>query len=157
MWYSSHVAPSQQRRPRGQCFRVLPSPPLFLDLTSLVEANFVKRFLKRNIYRIPLENQNLTPLIGYDSNGNRAMFFELTNTVFAAGEHIPTKYTCDGEDISPPLEWTDPLEDTQSFALIADDPDAPVGTWVHWVLYNLPAETRALAEAVPPEAELADE
>ena len=84
------------------------------------------------------------------------MPFELTSTAFAPGEPIPRKYTCDGEDISPPLQWSDPPQDTQSFALIADDPDAPVGTWVHWSLYNLPAETRALAEAVPSDADLPD-
>jgi len=84
------------------------------------------------------------------------MPFELTSTAFASGEPIPLKYTCDGQDISPPLQWGDPPQNTQSFALIADDPDAPVGTWVHWVLYNLPAETRALPEAVPPDAELPD-
>lgn len=74
------------------------------------------------------------------------MAFELTSAAFAAGERIPAKYSCDGEDISPPLQWSDPPEGTQSFALIADDPDAPVGTWVHWVLFNLPAETRQLPE-----------
>ena len=84
------------------------------------------------------------------------MAFELTSTAFAPGEPIPQKYTCDGEDISPPLQWSDPPQGTQSFALIADDPDAPIGTWVHWVLYNLPAEARALPEAVPPDAELPD-
>jgi len=84
------------------------------------------------------------------------MAFELTSTAFAPGEPIPRKYSCDGEDISPPLQWSDPPQGTQSFALICDDPDAPVGTWVHWVLYNLPAETRALPEAVPPEDELPD-
>jgi len=84
------------------------------------------------------------------------MAFELASTAFAQGESIPRKYTCDGEDISPPLQWSDPPQDTQSFALIADDPDAPVGTWVHWVLYNLPDETRALPEAVPPDADLPD-
>jgi len=82
--------------------------------------------------------------------------FELTSTAFAAGEPIPQKYTCDGQDISPPLQWSDPPQGTQSLALICDDPDAPVGTWVHWVLFNLPAEARALPEAVPPQAELPD-
>ena len=84
------------------------------------------------------------------------MPFELTSTAFAAGERIPGKYTCDGEDISPPLQWSNAPGDTQSFALIADDPDAPIGTWVHWVLYNLPGETRALPQAVPPDADLPD-
>jgi Raf kinase inhibitor-like YbhB/YbcL family protein len=84
------------------------------------------------------------------------MAFELTSAAFGPGEAIPRKYTCDGEDISPPLEWGDPPPGTQSFVFIFDDPDAPVGTWVHWVLYNLPAETRALPEAVPADADLAD-
>jgi len=84
------------------------------------------------------------------------MAFELTSTAFVEGEPIPSKYTCDGEDISPPLQWRDPPEGTRSFALIVDDPDAPIGTWVHWVLYNLPAGTRNLAEAIPPDAELSD-
>ena len=84
------------------------------------------------------------------------MAFELTSAAFAAGERIPRKYTCDGEDISPPLKWSNAPQDAQSFALIADDPDAPIGTWVHWVLYNLPGQTVALAQAVPPDADLPD-
>ena len=82
------------------------------------------------------------------------MPFELTSPTFVHGEPIPRKYTCDGEDISPPLRWSDPPQGTQSLALIADDPDAPVGTWVHWVLYNLPAETTQLAEGLPRDADL---
>jgi Raf kinase inhibitor-like YbhB/YbcL family protein len=85
-----------------------------------------------------------------------AASFELTSPAFAPEEAIPQQYSCDGEDISPPLEWTDPPEGTQSFALIVDDPDAPAGIWVHWVLYNLPGEARGLAEGVPPDAELPD-
>ena len=88
--------------------------------------------------------------------GGPAMAFELTSTAFAPGEPIPQEYTCDGEDISPPLQWSDPPQGTQSLALICDDPDAPVGTWVHWVLFNLPAQARSLPEAVPPDAELPD-
>ncbi len=88
--------------------------------------------------------------------GVQAMPFELTSTAFAAGQSIPRKYTCDEADISPPLEWSDAPRGTGSFALIADDPDAPGGTWVHWVLYNLPAETRALPEDIPPDSELPD-
>jgi Raf kinase inhibitor-like YbhB/YbcL family protein len=88
--------------------------------------------------------------------GGQTVSFELTSPAFAAGESIPRKYTCDGEDISPPLQWSDPPQGTRSFALIADDPDAPVGTWVHWVLYNLPVEARTLSEAVPSDADLPD-
>jgi len=86
--------------------------------------------------------------------GGGDMSFELKSTAFADEGPIPTKYACDGEDISPPLQWNDPPQDTRSFALIFDDPDAPAGTWVHWVLYNIPAEARALAEEVPPDADL---
>lgn len=82
--------------------------------------------------------------------------FELTSAAFAPGEPIPIEYTCDGDDISPRLEWRDPPQNTQSFAVIADDPDAPAGTWVHWVLYDLPAEARSLPEAVPRDGDLAD-
>lgn len=84
------------------------------------------------------------------------MTFNLRSTAFTSGELIPRKYTCDGEDISPQLEWGDLPANVQSFALICDDPDAPVGTWIHWVLYNMPAETRVLPEAIPPYADLAD-
>ena len=73
---------------------------------------------------------------------------EIKSSAFKAQEKIPTKYTCDGADVSPPLSWTDVPEKTQSLALISDDPDAPVGTWVHWVLYDLPAETRELSEGM---------
>jgi Raf kinase inhibitor-like YbhB/YbcL family protein len=82
--------------------------------------------------------------------------FVLNSSAFDPDQPIPVKYTCDDEDVSPPLEWHDPPEDTASFALIVDDPDAPGGTWVHWVLYNLPAEIRNLAQGVPSGAALAD-
>ncbi len=74
------------------------------------------------------------------------MAFALSSSAFAQGKPIPAKYTCDGLDISPPLAWGDAPMGTQSFALIMDDPDAPAGTWVHWVLFNLPAQTHQLAE-----------
>jgi len=63
---------------------------------------------------------------------------------------IPARYTCDGKDISPPLNWSEVPEGTQSFALICDDPDAPIGTWVHWVVYNIPDNVTAFPENVPP-------
>jgi len=85
-----------------------------------------------------------------------AVGFELTSTAFLHEEAIPTEYSCDGANISPPLQWGDPPEGTQSFAIISDDPDAPGGTWVHWVLYNIPVEARVLPEAIPAEVELAD-
>ncbi len=76
------------------------------------------------------------------------MSFELTSTAFSVGETIPKKFTCDGPDVSPQLKWNEPPAKTLSIALIMDDPDAPSGTWVHWVLYDLPANTRELPEGV---------
>lgn len=73
---------------------------------------------------------------------------KLTSTAFAEGELLDPKYTGDGENISPPLEWQEAPVGTKSFALIYDDPDAPNGTWVHWILYNLPANTISLAEGI---------
>lgn len=85
--------------------------------------------------------------------GGEPMAFELRSPAFEHGEPIPRRYTCDGEDLSPPLEWSDPPEGTVSLALIMDDPDAPVGTWDHWVLFDIPADVRSLPEGVPPDAE----
>ena len=76
------------------------------------------------------------------------MPFKLSTTAFQPGGDIPSKFTCTGADVSPALSWDDPPAGTQSFALIADDPDAPVGTWVHWVAYDLPAGARQLPEGV---------
>jgi len=81
--------------------------------------------------------------------GGEAMAFRIESPAFKPQEQIPEKYTCDGEDISPPLVWTDAPPGTQSLALISDDPDAPMGTWVHWVVYNLSAEPKGLDEGVP--------
>jgi Raf kinase inhibitor-like YbhB/YbcL family protein len=74
------------------------------------------------------------------------MTFELRSPAFAPGDMIPARYTSDGDDISPPLDWADPPDGVRSFALIADDPDAPMMTFVHWVVFNLPAEIRSLPE-----------
>lgn len=74
---------------------------------------------------------------------------QLRTTAFNNGGNIPRKYTCDGENVSPSLAWTTPPTGTESFALIADDPDAPAGTWVHWVVYDLPVSRRELPEAQP--------
>ena len=84
------------------------------------------------------------------------MKIELSSSAFQEGETIPKQYTGDGKNISPPLRWAAPPQGTESFALICDDPDAPRGTWVHWVLFNLPPDQRQLSEAVPPQEELAD-
>ena len=78
----------------------------------------------------------------------------LTTSTFSAGGPMPKQCTCDGGDRSPSLAWSEIPVDTRSFALICDDPDAPRGTWVHWVLFNLPADAIELSEGVPGTPEL---
>jgi Raf kinase inhibitor-like YbhB/YbcL family protein len=79
---------------------------------------------------------------------------QLTSASFREGEPIPRQFTCDGEDRSPALGWSEVPVETRSFILICDDPDAPRGTWVHWLLYNLPAQAIELQPGVPQKAEL---
>ncbi|HEY0672945.1 MAG TPA: YbhB/YbcL family Raf kinase inhibitor-like protein [Longimicrobiales bacterium] len=81
------------------------------------------------------------------------MNFTLSSAAFSHGGSIPSEYTCEGNDISPPLSWSGIPDGTQSLALIVDDPDAPDPkhpkvTWVHWVLYNMPSSTHELPEGV---------
>lgn len=72
---------------------------------------------------------------------------EVTSIAFRNGENIPKKYTCEGEDMNPPLAINDAPMSTKSFALIVDDPDAPTGIWVHWVVWNIKPEIREIPEA----------
>jgi Raf kinase inhibitor-like YbhB/YbcL family protein len=99
---------------------------------------------------------------GAPPGGAEPMAFRLRSSAFEPDAEIPRRHTCEGEDVSPPLAWSDPPAGTRSFALIVDDPDAPdpkapKRTWVHWVAYDLPADARALDEgagagALPPGA-----
>jgi Raf kinase inhibitor-like YbhB/YbcL family protein len=98
----------------------------------------------------------LAPLSFYHSTarsnpaqGGRAMSFSIKSSAFSEGAAIPKQYTCDGADVSPALSWTEAPSGTQSFALIADDPDAPAGTWTHWVIWDIPAQASGLSEGVP--------
>lgn len=76
------------------------------------------------------------------------MTINLTSSAFQNQQSIPLKFTCDGDDISPPLHWTTGPSQTKSYALICDDPDAPGGTWVHWVLFNIPADINEIPEEI---------
>ena len=84
------------------------------------------------------------------------MALELSSPAFKNGETIPRRYTCEGEDLSPPLHWGVPPAATKSFVVIADDPDAPAGTWVHWVIYDVPLDRRGLTEGIPAKEHLPD-
>jgi hypothetical protein len=84
-----------------------------------------------------------------------SMALQVKSSVFSEGGSIPAQYTCDGKDVSPPLSWSGIPAGTKSLALVCDDPDAPAGVWVHWVVYNIPASTSGLPEAVPARDEIA--
>ena len=90
------------------------------------------------------------------AKGGENMEIRVTSSAFSEGELIPSKYTCDGANLSPPLAWEGIPTNTQSIALISDDPDAPAKTWVHWVLFNLPADIDGLEEGLNNEKTLGD-
>jgi len=85
-----------------------------------------------------------------------SMSLSVTSSAFGEGQPIPSRYTCDGNDLSPPIDWTSPPANTKSLALINDDPDALNGRWIHWVIYNLPHTVRTLQEGFPTAKELPD-
>lgn len=80
--------------------------------------------------------------------GGKAMALTLKSSAFTHEGNIPKEYTCDGKDVSPALEWSSAPDGTKSFALIMDDPDAPPGTWVHWIIYDVPGNLNKLAEGL---------
>ena len=82
------------------------------------------------------------------------MALVVSSSAFAPGGTVPARFSCDGADRSPPLTWSGMPHGAVTFALIVDDPDAPGGTWVHWVLFNLPASVAALPEGVPAAGDL---
>src|SRR5690349_24428636 len=87
--------------------------------------------------------------LGAAAAADRPAPMEIKSPAFQNGGEIPRKHTCDGGDTSPRLTWTEAPPGSQTFALIADDPDAPGGTWVHWVIYDLPATINELREGIP--------
>ncbi len=84
------------------------------------------------------------------------MSITLTSAAFTEGGRIPSRHTCDGADVSPPLSWSGVPVEARSLALICEDPDAPSGTWSHWVLYNLSPTLKGLPEGVPRTAAISD-
>jgi Raf kinase inhibitor-like YbhB/YbcL family protein len=95
--------------------------------------------------RAPAPIQQPTPAASQENK----MEIKVTSTAFQQNQAIPRGYTCDGSNVSPPLEWTGVPKSAKTLAIIADDPDAPAGTWVHWVLYNLPADKIGIVENTP--------
>jgi Raf kinase inhibitor-like YbhB/YbcL family protein len=114
---------------------------LFVMISMLLTACTAARTISEPT-SVSQPETNSTAIPATEAN----MTFKLASDAFSNGQSIPAKYSCMGKNISPALAWTEPPAGTQSFALIVDDPDAPMGTWVHWVLYNLPASTHSLQE-----------
>lgn len=110
-----------------------------------------------NVEITPMTTPSITPetaspmpeSTGTPETGGNEMEIKLYSSAFKEGDFIPMKYSGEGEDVSPPLAWGNVPEGTKSLVIICDDPDAPVGVWDHWVLFNIPPTTRSLAESVP--------
>jgi len=118
-----------------------------LTIIVIVSAS-CRSDLSRSSNGSPNLNQTSTP-------GRKSPQIKVTSSAFQSGGMIPKEHTCDGANISPQLAWDTVPENTKSFALIVDDPDAPSRTWVHWIVFNIPPNTRALTENVPVGATLA--
>jgi len=88
--------------------------------------------------------------------GETIMTLNVSSAAFADGGLIPARYTADGENVSPPVRWEAAPEGTESIAIISDDPDAPGGTWVHWLIWNIPAGQTDIRENIPPEETLSN-
>jgi Raf kinase inhibitor-like YbhB/YbcL family protein len=118
-------------------------------LTGVLLFLFLCPVLAASIIILP------APPSSISSQEGREMSFSIKTTAFPEGGTIPKKYTCDGSDLSPGLTWASAPAGTQSLALIADDPDAPVGTWTHWIIWNIPLGT-ALPEGIARTETLSD-
>lgn len=116
----------------------------------------IVRMIKNSIIFVAILISAIFPsAIGHDAiaatKGGDKM--QILSSAFTEGSVIPARYSCDGRDISPPLEWKDVPAGAKSLALISDDPDAPARTWVHWVIYNIPPDVKKFEEDMPREKE----
>jgi len=105
-------------------------------------------------FRLATDPSNSFPLFLIEAEA--AMSLTISSRSFSNGGNIAQKFTCDAADVSPQLNWSEPPPGTETFALLVDDPDAPVGNWNHWAMWNIPATARGLAEGIRKDAELSD-
>lgn len=103
---------------------------------------------KKGKKTLPVSQFKKSPLL---KKGGTKNMITVTSPAFQPGELIPKKYTCDGQDINPPLRFNNLPDETKSLVLIVDDPDAPMGTWNHWLVWNLPPTTREITEGFVPQ------
>ena len=122
---------------------------LFFILRSSGRRFFSSRIRRFSVFVVSLG-------IVFFTTGRSVMAFEIKSDAFEDGQMIPLAYTCMGQDVSCPLSWSEPPQGTVSFVLICDDPDAPMGTWVHWVMYNIPAQKTQLPEGLASDSVLQD-
>jgi Raf kinase inhibitor-like YbhB/YbcL family protein len=123
------------------------------------DANFSSALMRQKGFAIALlaatmvagcfKQQKAAPEVAPQQTPSPANVFTLTSTIFKEGQPIPRQYTCDGVNVSPSLEWTAVPKTARTIAIIVDDPDAPSGTFTHWLLYNLSSETMGLVENSP--------
>ncbi len=116
---------------------------LFFELVEKIKFHLARSIIVIAIMLVAQSNL-------YAEKG-KDMKLTVTSSAFKDGGMIPAKYTCDGDDISPDIAWSGILPQAKSIALISDDPDAPRGTWVHWVIYNIPPESNGLGEGIEPD------
>ncbi len=115
----------------------------------ILAALFLSNAIACSSRQQPAQPQAISPPSVNNPSPQAKSELKLTSNAFKEGEAMPRGYTCDGANVSPPLEWTGVPKTAKTIAIIADDPDAPAGTWVHWVLYNLPADGLGLIENTP--------
>jgi len=129
----------------------------------LFHLDFSNSFFPAKIYRLSfflflvLMNYNLINLFSQTKKEHKIMEIKIHSSSFKSGEFIPAKYTCEGGNISPQLHWTKTTNGIKSFAIILSDPDAPGGDFVHWIIYNIPANLKELHEDVTPSRNIPDE
>jgi len=114
-----------------------------------IAMSFLAAALMIGCMSTPKQNQPVSEKAEGTMSKEQAGGLAIASPAFSEGARIPKKYTADGENVSPPLKWSSVPTGTRSFALIVDDPDAPAGTWVHWVIFNIPATVIELPEKVP--------
>jgi Raf kinase inhibitor-like YbhB/YbcL family protein len=125
------------------------------NIDIMFENGYILGMLKKIIFI--LLTISIITSSAYSSNSNqRRIEMKLTSSAFQHEDMIPVKFTCKGEDISPDLKWENAPQGVKSYVLICDDPDAPVGVWDHWMLFNIPGSTNELHEGVPKKPELAN-